>query len=71
MANEEFDISEWNSKRALGELEEGFSVDPGLAHKIWEVINNKLGEGTPTFIRFEDQFPTASGFANFLNEKIK
>lgn len=82
MANEEFDISEWNSKRALGELDEGlFAIDPALAHKIWEAIcaqmekidkssesDSSVNEYTDKFM---DAFPTASGFANFLNKKIK
>lgn len=68
-------MHEWLKQQELNEEDSVFNIDPKLAHKIWEIINEKLEknrENSENWINdFENEWPTASGFFHFLNEKLK
>lgn len=56
-----FSINEDNGSTSI------FKIDPDVAHKVWEIVSSELRDGES----FEDKFPTASGFFNFLNKNFK
>lgn len=68
MAKKEFNHYDWKNY-ALNESEGSsiFNVDPEMAHKIWDLVTAALQDGSS----FDEKFPTASGFFNYLNQNIK
>lgn len=72
---DKFDIGEWINKQIDEEFESSFNINPSLAHKIWEIIQEQMmkvdkenGNYTEKWL---DVFPTANGFFHFINNRLK
>jgi hypothetical protein len=60
--SEEFDMIKW--QKDLHEEEAIFNIEPKTAHKIWDLLEEQMGEV------FTEHFPTSSNFFHFLNKNI-
>lgn len=82
---DKFDIGEWRNRQIDEEFESSFNINPSLAHKIWEIIQEQMMKVDKEKDNYKggykddgdyaekwlEVFPTASGFFHFINNKLK